>query len=185
MILLLYSNKSSFALNLYVWFLNFESKTNKDLFRLWMKKVTFSDSSAWPLAQASSLSFSMKGTRCATAFFITRADLITCVTTREKHLVHNIGHSKDIFQESPSSFKTPLKWKLNNDNKMKLENPVFFNCSTCLRQEHLSGTEKVSDDGHAAHKGTLDDVERTRITDFVLSGLFSVIHDELVDALEY
>ena len=62
---------------------------------------------------------------------------------------------------------------------------MFFNCSTCLRQEHLSGTEKVSDDGHAAHKGTLDDVERTRITDFVLSGLFSVIHNELVDALEY
>ena len=43
--------------------------------------LTFSESSTVPLAKDSSLSFSMKGTRWATAFFITLADLITWKTT--------------------------------------------------------------------------------------------------------
>ena len=55
---------------------------------------------------------------------------------------------------------------------------------THLRQEHFSGAEELPDGGHSRHEGTLDDVQRPRVTLAVRPRNLGVLHDVGVDPLD-
>merc|ERR1711871_1082160 len=50
-----------------------------------------------------------------------------------------------------------------------------------LWQEHLSASEVVSDDGHACHEWSLDDVERSWVH---LSGFFGILINVLINTFD-
>lgn len=121
----------------------------------------------------SALSFSMNGIRYATAFFITRALLITCNQTLEHSMCKVVECLHTYIQ---TTRKTPPHRK----TQTRHTHPSH---PTHLGQKHLASAEKVTDDIHALHQRTLDDTQGPGIEFSVLACFLRVFLHVLVDAL--